>query len=575
MRDIRNNLHGKYDFRRLYNEKNTIISISKGDLIELPISYPIDIYECDCHLYYLNLLMKEKIINCPSGIYDVIFDVSKIRPNDYKEWKKMIDYAKKHCIQFKINEKTLYTAKEMENYINRFTIVGEDGSKQLVPNRKNYKLKNNPLIQYSDEDLLRCELDKGVIINEQVKETIDQFLKDGNQPMIVLCRTGNGKFDKNTLKHAKIAIDHLKEFYSSRNIDVSIYSKHQYFDKEEFRNLLELEKYIRKKYNQEYELKFYSGCSITNKKQILNANNKITSVVNYLKKSKLSPYEKILFVHKLLSEIPYYNEDFVGEDAYAALNSRNIVCVTYSTIFSAIFNELNYPNIKTEIQIFDDNVTTSTGKDVWHALNMVYVRDKKYDIDGYYGIDITSNNGSNMLNNFMVPIEDIMNVGTCRKRDKVSFNPNDDIKTLMYFYKRSMDKLDSLDVMDYKYGEVAVNNTLEFLDTPMGRECLLISKKKKIEGKKYIVFDAINGCLDKSKPIKIQTTQKALEKIADYCFGMSRQESLDYAKNIIISTVYYSIFAYDRQRCMNDFSKVNLEIEKGKLKIINGMGKKK
>ena len=62
-------------------------------------------------------------------------------------------------------------------------------------------------------------------------------------------------------------------------------------------------------YNPEYTLRFSGAGKYYTKNKILDVNSKITGIVNNLKESNISPYEKIIYVHKLLSELEYVKSD--------------------------------------------------------------------------------------------------------------------------------------------------------------------------------------------------------------------------------------------------------------------------
>ncbi len=155
--------------------------------------------------------------------------------------------------------------------------------------------------------------------------------------------------------------------------------------------------------------------------EVANANAKVETSSNEIKKLKLSPLEKILATYLKVSSRKYVSEelDENGADSrslYGVLNSDKIVCVGFTEWMKSILQNLNDPSIKAytnAVQITEDN-QTSKG---FHQNLIMYVKDEKYNLDGYYYFDPTwdsVNEFTNLptLNYFLIPIEDIKNIWT-------------------------------------------------------------------------------------------------------------------------------------------------------------------
>ena len=378
-------------------------------------------------------------------------------------------------------------------------------------------------------------------------ESAKEIVPTINNNLLALTLAYGSQFDKNQLSKTKELIDFLKHNYPNKKIDICFYSKHYYYNSDEFKNLLLLEKYIKKNYSKDYELKFYSGNNIVNKEQILYANSIIKSVANQLKKSDLSPYEKLIYVRKLLTEKEYNLKNASAQDIYSVLNSNQMVCVSYALIFSAIFEELNDPNIKVTPQMYQDNDEDA----VLHALNNVYVNDEKYSIEGYYDVDLTLS-PSNLLTKFMVPTEDTFNTASTKNRTKVDYFKNCtllDNRRICYFNR-------NIDEHDRTINNITLNNTLKHLDTPLGRKALFKAQKEQTS-----LFQAIWECMDSSNPIPLEVTKKALETVSIKHFNMTEKEAEEYSSNVITETVFNSILNYDRSKCKNAFAVESLKIE--------------
>jgi hypothetical protein len=230
-----------------------------------------------------------------------------------------------------------------------------------------------------------------------------------------------------------------------------------------------------------------------------------------------------------------------------------MVCVSYSLIYKAIFDELNDPNIKVNVQIYKDKDDLQ----VLHALNNVYVNDKKYKIEGYYDTDLTGVD-ANLLSYFMNPPSDTFNVASTKKREKVDFFSLGtllDNKRVCYFTK-------DRDEFDLTVNDTITRNTLKYLRTPMGKKALSKTKKGNKNHSTEHIYAAIEECIDNTQPIPLDVTRNAVQQVAQKCFSMTEENAIDYSKNAIAETVFHSLLNYDREKCQNEFVKNSLKIGK-------------
>ena len=239
-----------------------------------------------------------------------------------------------------------------------------------------------------------------------------------------------------------------------------------------------------------------------------------------------------------------------------------MVCIGYAMLFNTIFNELNDENIKVRIQVFDYNISDKNGTGILHGLNTIYVKDEKYNFEGYYDLDITaSGEGLSNLSYFMLPSGDITNITRMKKwKDEenymnglISKKPVLFVEEAPTYYK--------------KISKKRLENTSEFLNTPMGEEAKSYTSLI-YEDEVDRVLYAVKRCVEKTKPISIVSTQRALETVLK-TIGMSELESKDYAKNFILQETFNAFFIYDRERCRNEFAKYSLEIEKDNIWLTN------
>lgn len=118
-----------------------------------------------------------------------------------------------------------------------------------------------------------------------------------------------------------------------------------------------------------------------------NTISKIKEQADRILSLNLSPMETIMYVYDLVRKREYKNEKvdescYNSRDLNRVIEGDKIVCVGYSNIFSAL---LNYMGIRCFNVVLrsKDNCSKS------HQRNVVYVKDKKYDIDGVYYFDAT------------------------------------------------------------------------------------------------------------------------------------------------------------------------------------------
>lgn len=554
------------------------IVLRDGDAIGLPISFSEDTLD-----FYLNSIkknIKNRMINdFWTKNYSIVFNVMENHDYTYDEWLYLINYAKNNNIKFLVNILEHYTPEEMENYIEKFAINDHDNKKRFIFHNNNLKSMDNPLLK--DNDAFKyIGISSSLTVNEFNESDIDEYIekqrsKKLNQFDFVLKDGEQLEIDE--VNNIKKVIDYIKEKYPNNLFDISFSSNFQYYTKDQFLKLLELENYIKEVYNENYELEFLVCDTIINKKQILNANSKIEGLVNYLRNSGMSPYEKVLYVHNLLAEKEFYddiNNNSLSRDIYTILNSRNIVSIGYSMLMNTIFSELNDENIRVSSELINLN----NGK--YSCVNCIYLNDEKYDINGYYKVDITKNNGTNELNRFMVPCDDFISI--CDELGYVSSGPGISCGNLMknshYFQKYNDDNYSEYltRILAWDENIDRLNeNTLKFLGEESKENVLNKVKKDKKRDITFYILDEIDEKVENTKAIPIDVTHEALEAVASDFYGLDRYESTRYATNLIKKSVFNSLFQYRRDTCKNEFAKASILVENGSLLLNTNISRRK
>jgi hypothetical protein len=133
--------------------------------------------------------------------------------------------------------------------------------------------------------------------------------------------------------------------------------------------------------------------------QVLEANSKIDEVVSNIEKNNFSPFESMLYIHKIASNF-IYMEDAESEKNLersrvlpSIFSSKEIVCSGYATFIKAVVDRLNTKMIKgklscdyvgCKIMNTDKDGNLKENEIFGHTHNLIYIDDPKYKIKGYY-----------------------------------------------------------------------------------------------------------------------------------------------------------------------------------------------
>ena len=263
----------------------------------------------------------------------------------------------------------LYVTSYKENFID------ED-----IKNYRNYKyhFRNNDIklaLAFDRKDLAENSFAK---IVDQVESTI----KHGVGPKNIVITFYNN-FNKKVFSKEEIErMKQLRESFKKMGVDVRVYD-----------------------YKDAYTIE-----------DVESSSKKIKEIVNDIKLHKLSPLEELLSAYLMVSDREYITEG-EGESPsksrsiFSIINNKEIVCAGYSTYLKTLADELENPNIKVFCNMVSARDTDySYG---FHQNNIVYLKDEKYHIDGFFYLDPTKDSDKikNLedikLNFFMIPINEI------------------------------------------------------------------------------------------------------------------------------------------------------------------------
>lgn len=253
-----------------------------------------------------------------------------------------------------------------DSYVNFFKSIRQKGNAKFV-----YILR--------EEDLLKGD------INSQI-ENVSQIIKK-------LAKSGISKDEM------VISFLHDKSYKTNSNESCKV--------------LYELEKHF-----DGYKLGIEAGDITWSSEKIVNANKKLDKIVEDIKSKNLSKLEQLFLAYNIITQKTYkevaHNESlYTSREIYGVLNSDTIVCVGYVEILKEIMARLGLGN---DIQIFSNKVKLPNKyKTEYHETCIIYIKDEKYNLDGYYYCDPTwdsrrDGDTSVRLTYFMLPIREIKNI---------------------------------------------------------------------------------------------------------------------------------------------------------------------
>ena len=132
--------------------------------------------------------------------------------------------------------------------------------------------------------------------------------------------------------------------------------------------------------------------------------------------NRLTPLEALLWCYITATKRSYNAESEdegpgMSRSIYGVLTSNRIVCVGYVELIISYLTSY-YKNYANTILTFSNRTKSNTNKGIeGHRSLMVYIKDSKYGIDGYYLLDPTQDNAKHgrgiMLADFLISLPDL------------------------------------------------------------------------------------------------------------------------------------------------------------------------
>ena len=164
----------------------------------------------------------------------------------------------------------------------------------------------------------------------------------------------------------------------------------------------------------EYNIGIEAGDITWNVEQIAKSNARLNHIADEIKSKNLSPVENLMYAYNIITKLPYKKENptdsvYLSREVFGVLNSDKIVCVGYVELFRELISRLN---MEQNVKCFKNHVNLIGKRTELHENCIIYIKDKKYGIDGYYYFDptadsVTKDNVHNKLLHFLLPIDKI------------------------------------------------------------------------------------------------------------------------------------------------------------------------
>lgn len=140
---------------------------------------------------------------------------------------------------------------------------------------------------------------------------------------------------------------------------------------------------------------------------------------------EMSPFEKYIFAYNITKKYKKYNENHEDKNKarnlYDILENEYMVCVGFSTMLGDLLTKLgisntsysisvdtSYDNIQERDVTVSEQIPTNVGG---HSRRMIYLKDEKYNLDGYYVSDPTWDNDlkKDLYNHMVMTHEEMTN----------------------------------------------------------------------------------------------------------------------------------------------------------------------
>lgn len=275
--------------------------------------------------------------------------------NQYQLTKQTYEKFKKSNSITKIN--TLSIAPELQE--NFDPLIGYNAKRTLIEYDTYYDLQNEEELIISKE-----------LSDEEIENL--KYIRQNKQIIIT----------SNNYQNIQKILDKIIELSLTPQIEITVKDK----DKEKFN---QTEIFTSNKYDN-------LNITITNTKlsDYKRFENILYTFVAPIKNKNYSTFEKYIYVYNIAKKFKEYNASegrAASRDVYEILFNEYMVCAGFANMFSELLNKVGIPNQTISLSV----AVNRNGEDVefgGHGRVYCYLKDPKYQIDGYYTADPTWDN---------------------------------------------------------------------------------------------------------------------------------------------------------------------------------------
>ncbi len=292
---------------------------------------------------------------------------------------------------------------------------------------------------------------------------------------------------------------------------------------------------------------FRQGRTNFSLEEIKNAKKQILDFANKVKSQNLSPIEQLLSVYFHVTKREY--KDSINETrielsrtVYGVLNFNYIICVGFSELFEAIMNEINTKDVK----IYQNSLVVNNSR---HSDLIVYVKDKKYNVDGYYFLDPTYDSRYDRpqayrLSFFLIPLNDMKKINSTITLDdytELNYTSRDDGKNrdILEHYRKYNTTEGNISLKANE-GYIGITTLKEILENQVFKNTTIDLLENRI-GEDLQLIDLYISDNTKKKEIKYleRNINKCYKKINILTQNNFDEDNLDLLKQDIFNTLSY------------------------------------
>lgn len=216
-----------------------------------------------------------------------------------------------------------------------------------------------------------------------------------------------------------------------------------------------------------------------------------------------SPFEKFIKIYQhVTSHVYKENKDnkAASRDIISVLNGDDIVCVGYAKLIERLCKVAGIECKMISCDLFD----SENGYITSHKCNLIYLKDEKYGIDGWYHVDAcwdaVKNGGEPFLNytHCLIPIEDVKHFAQRRFDfyDEVAAIYGEEKENFIDYFNKPIKLKNAMEYLglqfDTKFPVIETREYYEKRDAAISK-LSEIMKSKKVPNDVYEVAHGLNG----------------------------------------------------------------------------------